>query len=212
MIIHHYLEVSWNGGYPQITYFRLGFSTMNHPFWGTPIYGNTHHLIKIILMAINGVEPPWFWETNIKRWNKLSCAGVVEILFEELLPLAPWKINLDKLWVWNVPQLDFSRNMLRFEPSWMDHFAFFWVVEPFWGLRIWLGFSVVNVAVCGFHFINMWLLCVCVPKHVHLVISNLLFVKYRAGLSCQMVKWYLSHTRTQSKDREIIYVTHNNTI
>ena len=65
---------------------------------------------------------------------------------------------------------------------------FFGVVEPFWGLRIWLGFSVVNVAVCGFHFINMWLLCVCVPKHVHLVISNLLFVKYRAGLSCQMVK------------------------
>ena len=156
MIIHHYLEVSWNGGYPQITYFRLGFSTMNHPFWGTPIYGNTHHLIKIILMAINGVEPPWFWETNIKRWNKLSCAGVVEILFEELLPLAPWKINLDKLWVWNVPQLDFSRNMLRFEPSWMDHFAFFGWLSHFgvsgFGLDlVWwtLLYVVSTLSICG---------------------------------------------------------------
>ena len=63
--------------------------------------------------------------------------------------------------------------------------------------------------VCGFHFINMWLLCV--PKHVHLVISNLLFVKYSAGLSCQMVKWYMSHTRTQSTHLNISYVSTSET-
>ena len=33
-------QKSW---YPQIIHF-IGFSTINHPFWGTPIFGNTHIL------------------------------------------------------------------------------------------------------------------------------------------------------------------------
>jgi len=27
--------------------FLIGFSTINHPFWDTPIFGNTHTLISI---------------------------------------------------------------------------------------------------------------------------------------------------------------------
>ena len=35
-----YVGVSKNYGYPQIHFCR--FSTINHPFWGTTIFGNTH--------------------------------------------------------------------------------------------------------------------------------------------------------------------------
>ena len=36
-----YLEVSINGGTPKSSILN-GMSHINHPFWGTPIYGNTH--------------------------------------------------------------------------------------------------------------------------------------------------------------------------
>ena len=37
-------------GYPQIIHFRLRFSLINHPFWGTPIYGNPHLQVRAIEM------------------------------------------------------------------------------------------------------------------------------------------------------------------
>ena len=36
-----YMGVSVNGGTPRSS-ILIGFSIMNHPFWGTPIFGNTH--------------------------------------------------------------------------------------------------------------------------------------------------------------------------
>ena len=36
-----YVGVSLNGGTPR-TSILIGFSVINHPFWGTPIFGNTH--------------------------------------------------------------------------------------------------------------------------------------------------------------------------
>ena len=35
------LGVSLDGGIPKSSIF-IGFSIINHPFWGTPIFGNTH--------------------------------------------------------------------------------------------------------------------------------------------------------------------------
>ena len=35
------MGVSLNGGTPK-SYILIGFSIVNHPFWGTPIFGNTH--------------------------------------------------------------------------------------------------------------------------------------------------------------------------
>ena len=29
-------------GFPPKSSILIGFSIMNHPFWGTPIFGNTH--------------------------------------------------------------------------------------------------------------------------------------------------------------------------
>ena len=34
--------------YPQSSSIFIGFFTINHPFWGTPIYGNPHILISKI--------------------------------------------------------------------------------------------------------------------------------------------------------------------
>ena len=36
-----YMDVSKNSGYPKSS-IKIGFSIINHPFWGTPIFGNTH--------------------------------------------------------------------------------------------------------------------------------------------------------------------------
>ena len=38
---HLYMGVSKNNGTPKSS-ILIGFSTINHPFWGTPIFGNTH--------------------------------------------------------------------------------------------------------------------------------------------------------------------------
>jgi len=36
-----YLDVSENNGTPKSS-ILVGFSIINHPFWGAPIFGNTH--------------------------------------------------------------------------------------------------------------------------------------------------------------------------
>ena len=37
-----YMGVSKNRGGPPKSSILIGFSIINHPFWGTPIFGNTH--------------------------------------------------------------------------------------------------------------------------------------------------------------------------
>ncbi len=38
---HQHMDVSENSGTPNSS-ILIGFSIINHPFWGTPIFGNTH--------------------------------------------------------------------------------------------------------------------------------------------------------------------------
>ena len=40
-----YIGVSKNRGTPKSS-ILIGFSIINHPFWGTPIFGNTHIIIR----------------------------------------------------------------------------------------------------------------------------------------------------------------------
>ena len=42
-----YVDVSENRGTPKSS-ILIGFSIINHPFWGTPIFGNTHVGIRIV--------------------------------------------------------------------------------------------------------------------------------------------------------------------
>ena len=44
--IYIYMGVSKNKGTPKSS-ILIRFSTINHPFWGTPIFGNTHIYIYI---------------------------------------------------------------------------------------------------------------------------------------------------------------------
>ena len=37
-----HMEVSWNGGYPQIIYLKRILQYKPSSYWGTPIYGNPH--------------------------------------------------------------------------------------------------------------------------------------------------------------------------
>ena len=39
------MDVSLNGGTPKSSIF-IGFSIINHPFWGTPIFGNPQMMIN----------------------------------------------------------------------------------------------------------------------------------------------------------------------
>ena len=45
--INFHMGVSKNNGTPKSS-ILIGFSIINHPFWGTPIFGNTHiHQVEI---------------------------------------------------------------------------------------------------------------------------------------------------------------------
>ena len=46
-IVFYHLGVSRNGGTPK-SFILIGFIIINHPFWGTPIFGNTHLLFGIV--------------------------------------------------------------------------------------------------------------------------------------------------------------------
>ena len=50
-ILLSYVGVSKNNGTPKSS-ILIGFSIINHPFWGTPIFGNTH-VAQVVLIDPN---------------------------------------------------------------------------------------------------------------------------------------------------------------
>ena len=61
-----YMGVSSNGGTPQSS-ILIGFSIINHPFWGTPIFGNTH-----IAIREKGNFLQWRWQRPATPVKKLQ--------------------------------------------------------------------------------------------------------------------------------------------
>ena len=53
--LYCHMDVSKNGGTPKSS-ILIGFSIINHPFWGTPIFGNTH-IVAFFLTAVWHVVP-----------------------------------------------------------------------------------------------------------------------------------------------------------
>ena len=45
------MGVSENGGTPKSS-ILIGFSIINHPFWGTPIFGNTHIVFHVNIQGV----------------------------------------------------------------------------------------------------------------------------------------------------------------
>ena len=47
-----HMDVSENSGTPKSS-ILIGFSIINHPFWGTPVFGNTHIHDDVQLVRVN---------------------------------------------------------------------------------------------------------------------------------------------------------------
>ena len=65
------MGVSENRGTPKSS-ILIGFSIINHPIWGTPIFGNTHMAIKVSLCQNAN---PHMWSKGKKRVKKSSLKG-----------------------------------------------------------------------------------------------------------------------------------------
>ena len=78
-----YMDVSENRGTPKSS-IVIGFSIINHPFWGLPIFGNTHICLTILVgeasapertgVFVAPIKHPsasgWFWSGLNRYINK----------------------------------------------------------------------------------------------------------------------------------------------
>ena len=86
------MDVSENSGfYPPNHPFLIGFSIINHPFWGTPIFG-TLISYYILLFAVShsylfhcSPRHPTFTMTVVERWNDLHKKRVTQKIEPSLL-------------------------------------------------------------------------------------------------------------------------------
>ena len=51
-----HMGVSKNRGGPPKLSILIGFSIINHPFWGTPIFGNTHIHLQMVDLPLSLVS------------------------------------------------------------------------------------------------------------------------------------------------------------
>jgi len=51
------MDVSENSGTPKSS-ILIRFSIINHPFWGTPIFGNTHIFVLFVAGLFFSYSPP----------------------------------------------------------------------------------------------------------------------------------------------------------
>ena len=92
-----YMGVSKNSGTPKSS-ILIGFSIVNHPFWGTPIFGNTHinttHLVGSPSLSLEA-------ERRTLQGINISHLGKRKIIFN--MPfwgdmLVPWRVAFASLW------------------------------------------------------------------------------------------------------------------
>ena len=50
-VMNSHMDVSENSGTPKSS-ILIGLSIINHPFWGTPIFGNTHMIRKLLSLMM----------------------------------------------------------------------------------------------------------------------------------------------------------------
>ena len=66
-----HVDVSQNRGTPKSS-ILIGFSTINHPFWGTTIFGNTHVFTVFKNKKANKNTPPWNLQQKTLKINVLG--------------------------------------------------------------------------------------------------------------------------------------------
>ena len=93
-----YMDVSENSGIPKSS-ILIGYSFINHPFWGTPIFGNIH--IK---------SWPWptccqrccccGWDIDLMLW-KVEAAQRVRDLWTSSCAVTGWWLRFQPIWkIW----------------------------------------------------------------------------------------------------------------
>ena len=110
-----YMGVSKNNGTPKSS-ILIGFSIINHPFWGTPIIGNTHIQAIIycdyvpvweVIFGTNGsFRLLWLDLSMVRALNTYLRGGVCFAKMESMLTLVPC-CNLLKLLV--LKGMDFNK-------------------------------------------------------------------------------------------------------
>ena len=94
-----YMVVSKNGGTPKSS-ILIGFSIINHPFWGTPIFGNTHIHLRNKWNAFNDIILVYLSQVFLPKCaNQESC-------FASFLRCDFWQTPLS------------VRNSKKFKHSW----------------------------------------------------------------------------------------------
>ena len=85
-----YMGVSLNGGTPESS-IPIGFSLINHPFWGTPIFGNTHMICSWVYTPSQnwGRNHPTGFLPGLGGWSRCS----VEVWYR-----SRWKEQEGFLW------------------------------------------------------------------------------------------------------------------
>ena len=95
-----YMGVSKNNGTPKSS-ILIGFSIINHPFWGTPIFGNTH-MTKVL--NINLVK--WYPAKSDQFFQKFK-----PFLLQNLV------INCCETWSWSTSPIAFLEKPLFLQGS-----------------------------------------------------------------------------------------------
>ena len=72
--------VSKNGGTPK-SWILIGFSIINHPFWGTPIFGNT----QVYNTTLKKLNTYWFHKAKMWRESSDSFSSSLPTMTPELL-------------------------------------------------------------------------------------------------------------------------------
>ena len=75
------MDVSENSGIPKSS-ILIGFSIINHPFWGTPIFGNTHIKIPACWFHLKKKKPPGFL---FQSWDMPDMPRLVQEQWEALV-------------------------------------------------------------------------------------------------------------------------------
>ena len=65
-----HMGVSKNNGIPKSS-ISIGSSIINHPFWGTPIFGNTHMKLIQKSMGLESLSGWWFLVSTNPLWKSM---------------------------------------------------------------------------------------------------------------------------------------------
>ena len=85
------------GGFPPKSSILIGFSIINHPFWGTTIFGNTQ-MLSLFVSEKRGVLQTFIWRSSAhpSQWICLQTLGHRNLWHD--LPFHTWKIVCYRIW------------------------------------------------------------------------------------------------------------------